>query len=231
VHHAINDEYMDRNFSQIFIFWDRLFGTFQEELDDVPPIYGIRRQAKTWNPFLINFQHLALIIKDSWRTKKWSDKFWVWFKPTGWRPADVSEKYPVEYISDVYKQNKYMPEVSNFLIAWSWVQLTSTFALILFLFNQLVEIGQPGMYVYGVFIFVSIFSYTSLMDKNKHAWWLELMRCFLGLAILNINNGWFTLDNFVSFGSYIIGGYLIVSALVHIVFDYYEIKKSDLIEA
>lgn len=228
VHHAINDEYMDKNFAQIFIFWDKLFGTFQEELDNVPPVYGVRRQPRTWNPFLINFQHLALIIKDCWRTKSWKDKFLVWFMPTGWRPADVAEKYPVDYVKDVYKQEKYMPESSIYLKTWSWIQLTATFTLMLFLFNQLVEIGQPGIYFYGIFLFMSVFSYTTLMDKSNHAWWLELIRCFTGLAIINVYNGWFTLNNYLSFGSTLVAAYFIISALIAIVFDIFEIRKQPL---
>ena len=75
VHHAINQEYIDKNLDQIFIFWDKLFGTFQEELKEVPPVYGITRPVRTWNPVKINFQHLWLLIKDAWRTKSWKDKF------------------------------------------------------------------------------------------------------------------------------------------------------------
>jgi sterol desaturase/sphingolipid hydroxylase (fatty acid hydroxylase superfamily) len=48
---------MDKNHSQIFIIWDKLFGTFQEELDSVPAVFGITRPAETWNPIRINFQH------------------------------------------------------------------------------------------------------------------------------------------------------------------------------
>ena len=40
VHHAINPEYIDKNFSQIFIIWDKLFGTFQEELPDVAGLWN-----------------------------------------------------------------------------------------------------------------------------------------------------------------------------------------------
>ncbi|MFN8807436.1 MAG: sterol desaturase family protein, partial [Bacteroidota bacterium] len=47
VHHAINSEYLDKNYSQIFIFWDKLFGTFQEELPNVPPVYGVTRPVRT----------------------------------------------------------------------------------------------------------------------------------------------------------------------------------------
>lgn len=47
VHHAINPEYIDKNLSQIFIIWDKIFGTFQEELPDKPPVYGITRPVST----------------------------------------------------------------------------------------------------------------------------------------------------------------------------------------
>jgi alkylglycerol monooxygenase len=55
VHHAINPIYMDKNHSQIFIIWDKLFGTFQEELDTVPPVFGITRPALTWNLYVLIF--------------------------------------------------------------------------------------------------------------------------------------------------------------------------------
>ena len=57
VHHAINKEYIDKNYSQIFIVWDKFFGTFQAELPDVKPVYGILKPVKTWNPIIINFKH------------------------------------------------------------------------------------------------------------------------------------------------------------------------------
>jgi sterol desaturase/sphingolipid hydroxylase (fatty acid hydroxylase superfamily) len=46
VHHAINDIYLDKNLSQIFIFWDKMFGTFQEELASEPPVYGVKKPVK-----------------------------------------------------------------------------------------------------------------------------------------------------------------------------------------
>lgn len=69
VHHAINKEYIDKNLGQIFCVWDRMFGTFQEELVEVPPQYGVLKPANTWNPIIINFQHLWRLILDAWRTK------------------------------------------------------------------------------------------------------------------------------------------------------------------
>ena len=74
VHHAMNDIYMDKNYSQIFIVWDFLFGTFHEELATEPCVYGMRRPAQTWNPYIINFKHYnnKCIVQ---RRKQWCNKF------------------------------------------------------------------------------------------------------------------------------------------------------------
>ena len=56
VHHAQNEIYIDRNYGGILILWDRLFGTFQEELDDEPMVFGVRKPLANWNPFWANLQ-------------------------------------------------------------------------------------------------------------------------------------------------------------------------------
>ncbi len=92
VHHAINREYIDKNYSQIFIIWDKLFGTFQPEEKSIPPVYGILRPAHTWNPVIINFKHLCQILKDAYHANSFVDKIRIWFMPLGWRPNDVKDE-------------------------------------------------------------------------------------------------------------------------------------------
>lgn len=94
VHHAVNDKYLDRNYGGILILWDRLFGTFQEEDDREPCVYGTRSPLRSWNPVWANLQVYRDLVLDSWRARRWSDKLRVWFKPPGWRPADVAERFP-----------------------------------------------------------------------------------------------------------------------------------------
>ena len=94
VHHAINPVYIDKNLAAIFCVWDRWFGTFQEELEEAPPIYGVLKPVQTWNPLIINYQHLFRMIQDAWYTQSWKDKLTLWWMPTGYRPADVAEKFP-----------------------------------------------------------------------------------------------------------------------------------------
>ena len=61
VHHAQNDTYLDRNYGGVFLLWDRLFGTFQEERDEEPCIYGVRGQLKSWNPVWPNLHYWWLM--------------------------------------------------------------------------------------------------------------------------------------------------------------------------
>ena len=224
VHHAINKVYLDKNLSQIFIFWDKLFGTFQPELKEVPPVYGITRPVRTWNPIKINFSHLWLLLKDAWRTNSWKDKFRIWFMPTGWRPADVMEKYPVYKIGDVYHFEKYDPKTSTALNAWSWVQLTMILLFISYLFGNIASINRLAgsyIYLYGAFVFLSVYSLTELMDRNSRAIFWEALRCGLGLYFLYQQDDWFALRG--SFGGssayltsikYILATYFIVSLLI-----------------
>ena len=224
VHHAINKEYLDKNLSQIFIIWDKLFGTFQEELDDVPPVYGVTRPVRTWNPFLINFMHLWTLIQDAWRTRSVWDKLRIWFMPTGWRPADVAEKYPLDSIKNPYMYKKYGPEVSRAMQWWSWTQFAVTFLLMMYLFNRIGDIPWPNVLIYGGFLFLAIFSFTTLMDKRPWAMWTEITTSIIGLIIIYLQGDWFLLNDWSPFGKYILAGWFVLSATVSTWFVLSEVK-------
>ena len=192
VHHAINPEYIDKNYGQIFILWDKLFGTFQPELEAVLPVYGVKRPVHTWNPLLIGVQHSWLIFQDAVRTKNWKDKLKIWFMPTGWRPDDVKLSKPIPIVDDVYHFNKFDTHLSKKLLAWSWIQLTVLLAMVMDLFFRFGDIGFPGVLMYGLYIFVSIFCITSLMDKAAYAPLAETIRFILVTGyLISTNWNWF----------------------------------------
>lgn len=226
VHHAMNKEYLDKNYGQIFIFWDKWFGTFQEELPELPPVYGVTRPVRTWNPIKINFQHLWLLMQDAWRTRNWLDKIKVWFMPTGWRPADVVDHYPVESIKDVYNFEKYDTKASRALIAWSWTQMFFNYFLLTYFFASLGEIGSPGIFYYGGFLFLAIFAYTELMDRNPYAVWLEGIKSALGLYLIYQAGGdWFGANqNWGAWFTYLVGAYFVLSVVMTVLFVEREIK-------
>ena len=228
VHHAINPEYIDKNHGQIFIFWDKLFGTYQEELDSVPAIFGITRPAQTWNPFRINFQHLWLLICDAWRAENWKDKFTIWFQPTGWRPENFEEKYPVAKITNVYDFNKYGTQYSKTLMNWSVLQLFVTLALVSYLYLSIAQLDLQNIFLYGFFIFISVYSYTELMDANKFSLVWESIRFTFGIGIVFHLGDWFGIDRIIPFGTYLIMGYLVLSLLVNVYFVSFGFKSEKL---
>ncbi|MFV8324104.1 sterol desaturase family protein [Flavobacterium sp. LS2R12] len=231
VHHAINPEYMDKNHSQIFIIWDKLFGTFQAELESVPPVFGITRPARTWNPIRINFQHLWLLITDAWRAENWKDKFTIWFKPTGWRPENFEEKYPVTKITNVYDFEKYSLQHSKKLMYWSLFQAIITLLLISYMYNSIAIIGLPNVFIYGAFIFLTVYSYTELMDTRKISVFWESIRFVFGIGLIFYFGDWFGMDQLFPFASYIIGGYLLLSLAVTIYFVSINFEKETMIVA
>ncbi|MAX30437.1 MAG: sterol desaturase [Candidatus Marinimicrobia bacterium] len=207
VHHAINPEYIDKNYSQIFIVWDKLFGTFQEELSEVKPVYGTLTPASTWNPVIINFKHLWQLLKDSWRTKNILDKIRIWFMPTGWRPVDVKFKYPIKKILNPYDQKKYNPYNPRNFVIFSWIEYFFASIMMFHLFilfdNQSLNLN----YLYAGYIFVYIFIYSSILDNKKSFKIYGLIKLFLFSSILFYQNAsWFGLsfEMTILFGSYIL---------------------------
>ena len=218
VHHAINDIYVDKNFSEIFIIWDKWFGTFQQELEEETPVYGTLKQANTWNPILINFMHFWQLTKDAWRTKKIKDKFRIWFMPTGWRPSDVASKFPVTIVENVHTRNKYDTPSSGPMLAFSWFQLVFHNLLIYHLLSNVADLSFNLIVVYVLFLFVSIFAYTSLMDKHKIAVPSEILKTIIGFVIIGQLGGWFGLEDITSFATVGMVVYIVTSLLLTLYF-------------
>ncbi len=215
VHHAINKEYIDKNYGQIFIFWDKLFGSFQEEIPGIQPVYGITRPVRTWNPVKINFLHFWLLLQDAWRTRSWKDKGRIWFMPTGWRPADVADNYPVYKIDNVYQFDKYAATGNTpGFTAWIWLQMIILLLFVTFLFSNIAAIGSPGMFLYGGFIFLFVYALTELMDGNRFSLGWEIAKAALAIGILYKTGDWFGASAGLLWVKYVLLFYFVFSVLV-----------------
>jgi alkylglycerol monooxygenase len=198
VHHAMNPLYLDKNYSAIFCFWDRLFGTFQEELASEPPVYGITRPAQTYNPITINFQHLILMIKDAWHADKWVDKLTIWFRPTGWRPQGFEEKYVVTKITDVHNFEKFNPHISTPIFWWSLVQFFILFGFFFYVLLDIAPLGVNGLFIFALFVFVQVYSATELMNRNKLSPLYSFISTLVCFAIYFFDSSWFGMSNVFS---------------------------------
>ena len=83
VHHACNAEYLDRNYGGIFIVFDRMFGTFVAERDDLPCNYGLVKPLRSNNPVVIAFHEWGALGRDLWRSPTWRARFACLIGPPG----------------------------------------------------------------------------------------------------------------------------------------------------
>jgi sterol desaturase/sphingolipid hydroxylase (fatty acid hydroxylase superfamily) len=123
IHHAQNKHYVDANYGGVFILWDRIFGTYKEEMEELKPIYGTAKPLRSWNPFKANLDIFREMLLDSSRTKSLKDKIGVWFSRPNWRPEDVKNKYPI-IKNDLNNFKPYDPEVSSQVKIYGWIQLS-----------------------------------------------------------------------------------------------------------
>lgn len=86
VHHASNPEYLDRNYGGILIVFDRLFGTFVSERDDIPCRYGLVKPLLSNNPFVIGFHEWRALARDAWRARSWRERLLCVVGPPGQHP-------------------------------------------------------------------------------------------------------------------------------------------------
>ena len=82
VHHATQVQYLDKNHAGILIIWDRMFGTFQKEIE--VPTYGITVNINSFSPLKIASHEYISLWQDMRRAKKLSDKIKYLINPPGW---------------------------------------------------------------------------------------------------------------------------------------------------
>ena len=230
VHHAINPIYIDKNLSAIFCIWDRAFGTFQEELDEEPPVYGVLKPVNTWNPLLINFQHAFNVIQDAYNTSSFKDKLRIWFMPTGWRPNDVVKKFPRNIMTDHNNREKYSPNYSNFMKFTAIFHFISINFLLYFFLSNISIIETDLRLIFGLIIFISVFGFTSLLDLQSWAPFFEVIRSISTILILYSINDYSLFVNYPTEFSLIIA-YFILSSLISFIIifnkNHYLIKFSN----
>ena len=92
VHHGSDPEYLDRNYGGILIVWDRLFGSFQAEVQR--PTYGLTKPVGTHNLWRLQTHEYAAIARDVRSAPTLRQKLGYVFGPPGWRPTVVGADEP-----------------------------------------------------------------------------------------------------------------------------------------
>jgi sterol desaturase/sphingolipid hydroxylase (fatty acid hydroxylase superfamily) len=182
VHHAQNERYIDKNYGGMLILWDRMFGTFEDETDVDPVVFGVRKPLANWNPFWANLQVYDYLLFDAVRTRKWCDKLGIWFRRTGWRPADVAAEYPKTSLS-LSAFEKFDPEVAVPVRRYVFAQFLVAIFAALVIAGLFTSDGSRGVLIPCVLLWIHLYVLGLLNEGRSNARRIELWRLLLIMPI------------------------------------------------
>ena len=157
------------------ILWDRLFGTFEEEDDNEPVVFGVRKPLANWNPFWANFQVYDYLLFDARRTRRWRDKLGIWFRRTGWRPTDVADAYPKKP-SDLTAFRKYDPDIGVGMRRYVLFQFAVAIFETLIILQIIVGAGARYAIIPCLVLWAHLYTLGLLNEGRSKAGQMELMR-------------------------------------------------------
>ncbi|MCY1393971.1 Fatty acid hydroxylase superfamily protein [compost metagenome] len=183
VHHAQNPLYIDRNYGGVFIVWDRLFGTFQEEDDAEPVIFGVTTPLASWNPLWANLQFYAQLWADARRTTCWRDKLRIWFMPTGWRPDDVAQQYPTPK-HDLSQFRKFEVPLDGRQQLYAVMQFGAYVAMGSYLMGQEAQLPVVALWLGWAWMAFGLFVLGTALENRAWALKLEVVRLVLNAPLM-----------------------------------------------
>ncbi|MEY2150002.1 sterol desaturase family protein [Rhodanobacter sp. 115] len=188
-HHAVNERYLDRNYGGILIVWDRLFGTFIEEDDTDPPVYGTRSPLQSWNPLWANAEVYWALAKDAAHAKRWRDKLQVWLRPPGWRPADVAERFPKPAFDIAHAA--FDPPLSRMLRAYCLLQFALLLLMGVHFLGLAPKLAWPMALAYALWLVFGLYVLGALLEGRRSALWLEAVRVLAAAVVPLASGRWF----------------------------------------
>ncbi|MBB2147810.1 sterol desaturase family protein [Pedobacter gandavensis] len=181
VHHGSNPKYIDKNHAGTLIIWDRLFGTFQKEEEEV--YYGITTPLASWNPLWANVHYWDELWNTAKQSPRWADKINVFLKPPGWFPAHLGGFKSAPEI-DTLRYQKYNPACQQKLVPYVVFQFVIGLAAaiaILFLYPTLPVLALVSGVIYVILTLVTC---SALLEEKKWQVKFEFARLVLGILIV-----------------------------------------------
>lgn len=209
VHHAVNDQYLDKNYGGILILWDRLFGTFMEEQTDDPVVFGTRSPLRSWNPVWANLEVYQAVALDAWRARSWWDKCRIWLMPPGWKPAELLARYPSKSFD--IQRPIYDPPLRGAAMWYCIIQFVICLQIGTHFLTNFESISFTQASAYGFWLALSFFLICGLMEKPAIYAPLEKCRLLVTMILVGVEANWFSTMPLSMTMQIVIGAYCIAS--------------------
>ena len=193
VHHGVNPKYIDKNHAGMFIIWDKMFGTYQEEIEE--PAYGVTTQLQSWNPAWANVEYYVTMFKNAKRFSLVKDKVKYIFAKPGWQPNELGGQIPIPEVD--YTKPKYDAKAtSKSLNIYVLVQFAFIIiGLSAYLYNY-EKLGTFYTIIFFSVLMLSTVICSAILEQKTWVKYAEYARLLIALFALNsmyyINyNAWF----------------------------------------
>ncbi len=210
VHHARNAIYVDRNYGGVFIIWDRLFGSFQEELDTENVIFGLRKPLNSWNPVWANVHVYWRLVQDFLKAPGITNKLKIWFMPPGWLPPSMKSSCKLRR-QEVDLSSRFNPSISTNCKIYTFVQFVMSVILSLYLLINSASISYSTSAVAVLFLTYCFYVHGAWLESRTSALQLELIRLTLLVIVAQLLE-----PNLITNSSLII--YALLSMIIVIIF-------------
>ena len=188
VHHGTNPQYIDKNHAGSLIIWDRMFGTFQKEEEEV--VYGITTPLNSFNPFYANFHYWKELVYNAKQTRNWKEKLQVFVKPPGWFPQSMGGFKPAPPV-DIRNVHKYDVEVSRFTygyVLFHFVLILGVTSYYMFSSKKMLASSDPEILVFAfymaMYILLSLFVFGLFFENRPQALAWETVRLSAATAMV-----------------------------------------------
>jgi sterol desaturase/sphingolipid hydroxylase (fatty acid hydroxylase superfamily) len=179
VHHGRNPKYIDRNHAGTLIVWDRLFGTFQEEDEEV--VYGITKPLASLNPVWANLHYWVELGALARQTRGLGDRFRVFLKPPGWRPAELGGFQPAPEV-DAVSYEKWAVPVPRPVALYVFAQFAALMLATGLLLLRQDGLGPLPLGLGSLLLVAGLVALGGLLEGKRWAPWLEGARVVATLA-------------------------------------------------
>ncbi len=174
VHHGTNAQYIDKNYAEFLILWDKWFGTFEPEEEEV--CYGVLDHPKTWNPLMISLHHFIVLGKLSWNAPHAWDKIKVWFMPPGWMPRGLGEGVEKKTGMTVEEQVRFKTDMFRGAKPYLITQLILGLGFMVFVIDGKSPLSGAEKAAFSGLIWMMIISWGGILESKRWAPFMEIGR-------------------------------------------------------
>lgn len=172
VHHASNEKYLNKNYGDLFVFWDKLFGTFQKE--EEKPVYGLTHPLKSYSFVWQHFHYFLEILEAIKRTRGFFNKLSIVFG----KPESLDQSIRPELEKVYLSKRKSAPVTPRFRFYVSAQLLIA--AIVLFVVSFFFfGISLADKVFATLFILTTLINCGALMEQARWIYYLEYFRLLL----------------------------------------------------